>query len=164
MNFRVLQNKTDLNQTDNKNISIIIAPSKLNSTKTNSTKANSRKTNLTKINLSSTPNIPTITQTPTLVNTPTIQPTIKNSTIFNNQRTLAVTHNNVKVFEVSFSYLIGYNMLIILLFTIMSIYIKCLRRKNKELSDTIKNNVVLPFHHSPGSSSPGRHFFALDRN
>lgn len=168
MNFRVLQNKTDLNQTVNKNISTIVAPPKLNMTNTN----------LTKINLSATPNIPTITpkqvliKTPTLVNTPTIQPTIqptnqpiiKDSYISTNPRILSVTHNNVKVFEVSFTYLIGYNMLIILLFTVMSIYIKCLRRKNKELSDTIKNNIVLPFHYSPGSSSPGRHFFALDKN
>lgn len=163
MNFRVLQNKTDLNETVNKNISTIIVSPKLNSTKPNSTK-----TNLTRINLSSTPNIPTITQTPTLVNTPTIQPTIKNSNISTNSRNLLVTHNNIKVGEISFNYLIGYNMLIILLFTIMSIYINCLRRKNKELSDTIKNNAVLPFHHSPsnspGSSSPRRQFFTLNKN
>jgi len=165
MNFRVLQNKTDVNETVNKNTSIIIVPSKLNLTRTNLTN-----TNLTKINLSATPNIPTITpkqsliNTPTLVNTPTSRPTIKDSNISYNSRNLLVTHNNIKVFEVSFSYLIGYNMLIILLFTVMSIYIKCLRRKNKELSDTIKNNIVLPIHYSPGSSSPGRHFFALNKN
>jgi hypothetical protein len=50
----------------------------------------------------------------------------------------------------------------------MTIYIKCLRRKNKELSDTIKNNAVLPFHHSPsdspGSNSPRRQFFVLNKN
>jgi len=162
MNFRVLQNTTDLNRTVNKNISTIISLPKNNLTKTNSTK-----TNLTKINLSATPNIPTISPTPTLINTPTRQPSIKDSHISNNSRTLLVTHNNVKVFEVSFNYLIGYNMLIILLFTIMTIYIRCLRRKNKELSDTIKSNIVLPFHYSPGNSpmsSPGRQFFALNKN
>ena len=154
MNFRALPNKSDLKkETVDKNISTIIVYPKLNVT------------NLTKINLSATPNIPTIAPTPTLVNTPTKQPSFKSSQISNTSRSLLVTHNNMKVFEIPFNYLVGYNMLIILLITVLSVYIRCLRRKNKELSDTIKNNIVLPFHHtpsnSPGSNSPGRHYFPL---
>jgi len=93
----------------------------------------------------------------TLSPTPNKQITFLNNNLIFNSET-----NDPNMVEISFDYLMIYNGLVILLFLIMLIYIKCLRRKNYELSNIVNKYELLPFHQSPspGSNSPRGFFFS----